>query len=144
MVAAPWRRCSAKTFPHDTWLADEDPAPETIAWCEAHGVLLSTRKGRADYHRASWPRRTRCKEGNLAYFYDHYGYARYDFVAQLDADHVPQPGYLFDMLRPFADPKVGYVSAPSICDRNAAAELVGPRPALRRGEHARRAPGRLQ
>ncbi len=120
VVAATLEAMLGQDVPHDTWLADEDPSAETIAWCEAHGVLLSTRKGSADYHRASWPRRTRCKEGNLAYFYDHYGYARYDFVVQLDADHVPQPGYLFNMLRPFADPKVGYVSAPSICDRNAA------------------------
>jgi cellulose synthase/poly-beta-1,6-N-acetylglucosamine synthase-like glycosyltransferase len=109
-----------QTYPHDAWLADEDPQPETIAWCEAHGVRISTRKGRADYHRATWPRRTRCKEGNLAFFYDHYGYENYDFVAQLDADHVPEPTYLEEMLRPFADPEVGYVSAPSICDKNAA------------------------
>ncbi len=109
----------AQNVPHDTWLADEDPSPETLAWCRDHGVFVSTRKGRADYHRQSWPRRTRCKEGNLAFFYDHYGYERYDFVSQLDADHVPEPDYLFQMLRPFADPAVGYVSAPSICDRNA-------------------------
>ncbi len=109
----------AQNVPHDTWLADEDPSPETLAWCRDHGVFVSTRKGRADYHRQSWPRRTRCKEGNLAFFYDHYGYERYDFVSQLDADHVPEPDYLFQMLRPFADPDVGYVSAPSICDRNA-------------------------
>lgn len=109
----------AQDYPHDTWLADEDPAPATVAWCEANGVRISTRKGVADYHRAEWPRRTRCKEGNLAYFYDHFGYDSYDIVAQLDADHVPQPGYLREILRPFADPKVGYVSAPSICDANA-------------------------
>jgi cellulose synthase (UDP-forming) len=109
----------AQDYPHDTWLADEDPAYETLAWCRDHDVFVSTRKGRADYHRASWPRRTRCKEGNLAFFYDNYGYARYDVVSQLDADHVPEPGYLREMLRPFADPKVGYVSAPSICDKNA-------------------------
>ncbi|MDR2310673.1 MAG: glycosyltransferase [Brucellaceae bacterium] len=110
----------AQTQAHDTWLADEDPSSETLAWCRTHGVFVSTRKSRADYHRQTWPRRTRCKEGNLAFFYDHYGYARYDFVAQLDADHVPEPDYLWQMLRPFADPAVGYVSAPSICDRNAA------------------------
>ncbi len=110
----------AQSVPHDTWLADEDPSPETLAWCEAHGVFVSTRKGRADYHQKTWPRRTRCKEGNLAFFYDHYGYERYDFVAQLDADHAPAPDYLYNMLRPFADPAVGYVTAPSICDRNAA------------------------
>lgn len=106
--------------PHDTWLADEDPSEETLAWCVAHGVYVSTRRGRPDYHRATWPRRTRCKEGNLAYFYDHFGYERYDFVAQFDADHVPKRTYLREILKPFADPTVGYVSAPSICDKNAA------------------------
>ncbi|MDF0695876.1 glycosyltransferase [Rhizobium sp. MC63] len=105
----------------DVWLADEDPSEETRRWCAEHGVLISTRKGVAAYHRTTWPRRTRCKEGNLAYFYDHFGYARYDFVAQFDADHVPTPTYLREVLRPFADPGIGYVSAPSICDANAAA-----------------------
>lgn len=109
----------AQDYPHDTWLADEDPAPETITWCRENGVRISTRNGVAEYHQAQWPRRTRCKEGNLAYFYDTFGYESYDIVAQLDADHVPQEGYLCEMLRPFADPKVGYVSAPSICSANA-------------------------
>ena len=40
-------------------------------------------------------------------------------MIQLDADHIPQKGYLEEMLRPFSDPRVGYVSAPSICDLNA-------------------------
>ncbi|MET3590989.1 cellulose synthase/poly-beta-1,6-N-acetylglucosamine synthase-like glycosyltransferase [Mesorhizobium shonense] len=109
----------AQDYPHDTWLADEDPSEETVRWCDAHGVMISTRRGREDYHRKTWPRRTRCKEGNLAFFYDHYGYERYDFVAQMDADHVPTPTYLREILYPFADPAVGYVSAPSICDNNA-------------------------
>lgn len=109
----------AQDYPHDTWLADEDPTPETIAWCDAYGVRISSRKGRDDYHQPVWPRRTRCKEGNLAFFYDHWGYDEYDIVSQLDADHVPQPGYLREMIRPFADPGVGYVTAPSICAANA-------------------------
>ena len=103
---------------HDVWLADEDPSEETLAFCRDHGVFVSTRRGIDAYHRAQWPRRTRCKEGNLAYFYDQYGYDLYDFVAQFDADHVPQPTYLREVIRPFADPAVGYVSAPSICDAN--------------------------
>lgn len=108
-----------KGLEFDVWLADEDPDAQTLKWCGAHGVFVSTRKGIADYHRKTWPRRTRCKEGNLAYFYDNYGYERYDFVAQFDADHVPEPDYLSEIIRPFADPAVGYVSAPSICDANA-------------------------
>jgi cellulose synthase (UDP-forming) len=107
-------------YDHDVWLADEAPDEETIDWCRRNGVFLSTRNGVKDYHRLSWPRRTRCKEGNLAYFYDRYGYAFYDFVAQFDADHVPDRTYLREIMRPFADPRVGYVSAPSICDSNAA------------------------
>ncbi|KEO56056.1 glycosyltransferase [Thioclava pacifica] len=109
----------AQDYPHDTWLADEDPSPDTLAWCAAHGVKVSSRKGIEDYHRSDWPRRTRCKEGNLAYFYDQWGYDDYDIVSQLDSDHVPEPGYLREMLRPFDDPEVGYVSAPSICAANA-------------------------
>ena len=108
----------AQDYPHDTWLADEDASDATRAWCAKHGVKISCRKGVEAYHRATWPRRTRCKEGNLAYFYDHWGYEAYDVVSQLDADHVPQEGYLREMVRPFADPAVGYVSAPSICAAN--------------------------
>jgi cellulose synthase (UDP-forming) len=108
----------AQDYPHHTWLADEDPSPEPLAWCKAHGVKVSCRKGFADYHRGSWPRRTRCKEGNLAFFYDMWGYKTYDIVSQLDADHCPRRGYLREMLRPFLDPDVGYVSAPSICAAN--------------------------
>ncbi|MBO0870984.1 MAG: glycosyltransferase, partial [Micromonosporaceae bacterium] len=101
------------------WLCDEDPDDQVLAWCTAHGVRVSCRRGVADYHRATWPRRTRCKEGNFAYFYDHWGYREYDVVAQLDCDHVPRPDYLSAVVRPFADPAIGYVAAPSVCDSNA-------------------------
>ena len=106
-------------YDYDVWLADEAPDAETMTWCERHGIFISSRRGVEAYHRSSWPRRTRCKEGNLAYFYDHYGYARYDFVCQFDADHMPDATYLREIMRPFSDPAVGYVSAPSICDSNA-------------------------
>jgi cellulose synthase/poly-beta-1,6-N-acetylglucosamine synthase-like glycosyltransferase len=107
-------------IPYDVWLADEKPDAEILRWCAGHGVIVSTRNGVAGYHRSTWPRRTKCKEGNLAYFYDHWGYRSYDVVAQLDCDHVPSRAYLSEMIRPFSDPAVGYVSAPSVCDRNAA------------------------
>ena len=107
--------------PYDAWLADEDPTPETRDWCAAHGVHLSCRKGVVGYHNPTWPRRQKCKEGNLAYFYEVMGgYDNYAFVSQLDADHVPAPHYLTEMIRPFANPAVGYVAAPSVCDANAA------------------------
>ncbi|MBV9328018.1 MAG: glycosyltransferase [Chloroflexi bacterium] len=107
--------------PYDVWLADEDPSPVTLAWCAEHAVQVSSRNGVAAYNNDTWPRRKKCKEGNLAYFYEVMGgYERYEFVSQLDADHVPEPTYLAEMIRPFADPSVGYVAAPSVCDANVA------------------------
>ncbi|MET9394184.1 glycosyltransferase family 2 protein [Streptomyces sp. NPDC006624] len=112
---------TAQVFPHpyDVWLCDEDPTEEILQWCRRHGVRVSCRRGVKSYHRSTWPRRTRCKEGNLAYFYDHWGYRDYAVVSQLDCDHVPAPTYLAEMVRPFADPAIGYVAAPSVCDVNA-------------------------
>lgn len=107
------------SVPHDTWLADEDPSEETIMWCKAHDVKMSCRRGVKEYHNLDFPRRTRCKEGNLAYFYDSWGYRDYDFVIQFDCDHVPTEGYLRNILVAFNDPKIGYVTAPSVCSRNA-------------------------
>jgi cellulose synthase/poly-beta-1,6-N-acetylglucosamine synthase-like glycosyltransferase len=111
----------AQDFPHryDVWLCDEQPSSGILAWCGEHGVLVSCRYGVEEYHRAQWPRRTRCKEGNLAYFYDQVGYEDYDVVSQLDCDHIPTPTYLAEIVRPFTDPAIGYTAAPSVCDTNA-------------------------
>jgi cellulose synthase/poly-beta-1,6-N-acetylglucosamine synthase-like glycosyltransferase len=106
-------------LPYDVWLCDERPSMEIIGWCEEHGVTIATRNGKDEYHRTTWPRRTKCKEGNLAYFYDHWGYRNYDVVAQLDCDQRPSSTYLAEIIRPFSDPAIGYVAAPSICDANA-------------------------
>lgn len=102
-------------YAYDVWLADEDPTEETLFWCAAHNVRVSSRHNIASYHQPEWPRRTKSKEGNLAFFYDHWGYRQYDIVCQFDADHVPRSDYLRTILRGFANPNVGYVAAPSVC-----------------------------
>jgi cellulose synthase/poly-beta-1,6-N-acetylglucosamine synthase-like glycosyltransferase len=109
---------------HATWLADEQPTVEVENWCGQRGVRISSRWQVEGYHQPDWPRRRRCKEGNLAYFYDHFGYENYDVVVQLDADHKPTKGYLEEMLKPFNDPGIGYVAAPSMCDANAGTSWV--------------------
>lgn len=111
----------AQVFPYeyDVWLCDEDPSPDMYQWCADHAIRISTRRDVPEYNRDSWPRRTKCKEGNLAYFYDHWGYRLYDVVVQLDCDHQPSPTYLAEVIRPFSDEAIGYVAAPSICDANA-------------------------
>ena len=120
MVRTTLEAMLAQEYPgeYDVWLADEDPTEEVVVWCRGKDVKISTRRGHEGYQRLTWPRRRRCKEGNLAYFYDHYGYAAYDVVSQLDADHVPDPHYLEEVVRPFWDPAIGYVAAPSMCDAN--------------------------
>ncbi len=110
--------CQDFPYAYDVWLCDEDPTDETLAWCHRNRVRVSTRRGVQEYQRETWPRRRRCKEGNLAYFYDRFGYRDYDVVSQLDCDHVPEPTYLAEMVRPFADPAIGYVGAPSVCGKN--------------------------
>lgn len=111
--------------PYDVWLADEQVSADAAEWCRAAGVAISTREGVAHYHRPTWPRRTRCKEGNLAYFYDNYGYEMYDVVCQFDADHAPQSGYLTQIMRGFSDPGVGYVAAPSLNTRGVERSAAG-------------------
>ena len=106
-------------FPYDVWLADEDPDEATTNWCRDHGVFISCRKGIAEYNRVEWPKRTRCKEGNLMYFYDKWGYQNYDIVCQFDVDHVPAPSYLRIISQCFTDHRVGYVACPSVNDRGA-------------------------
>ncbi|PST63722.1 N-acetylglucosaminyltransferase [Rhizobium sp. SEMIA4064] len=102
----------------DVWLAEEKPSLDMMKWCMEHGVFTSTTResAGADARDTS----LHCKQGNLTSFYDHFGYERYDFVVQFDAGDVPERTYLREMVRPFRDPGIGYVSAPSICDADAA------------------------
>ena len=87
------RRCCARTSHSGTTSGSATRRRTTGSWRGAGSTASACRAAKASrsYHRATWPRRTRCKEGNLAYFYDHWGYRDYDVVAQLDCDHVPGP-----------------------------------------------------
>ncbi len=104
-------------YAYDVWLATEKIESEAYLWCLEHGVRVSSRDGIEQYHQPTFPNRTKSKEGNLSFFYENCGH-EYDFVSQLDADHVPTRPYLREMMRPFSHPNVGYVAAPSICDAN--------------------------
>jgi cellulose synthase (UDP-forming) len=105
-------------YKYDVWLADEDPQQETLEWCNQNNVKISTRKGNPHYFNETHPRKKKCKEGNLMYFYDNYGFKNYDFVIQFDADHKPEYHFATEVMKEFSDPNVGYVASPSICDLN--------------------------
>jgi cellulose synthase (UDP-forming) len=101
-------------FSYDVWLADENPSEDTKTWCAEQGVRISCRKDVDGYNNVDWPRRRKCKEGNLMYFYDKWGYDQYDVVFQFDSDHAPTKSYLQNSLPAFMDPKVSYVAMPNI------------------------------
>ena len=121
-------------YAYDVWLADEKPDAETLAWCDANGVRVSSRDGVDAYHRSEWPRRTRSKEGNLAYFYDRWGYREYDVVAQLDADHRPAPTYLREIVRAVRRPARRVRRGAQRLRRQRRRELGGPRAPLQGGD----------
>jgi len=104
-------------YAYDVWLADEDPDSNTIQWAKENNVNISCRKGIPGYHNVEWPKRAKCKEGNLMYFYDTYGYENYDVVCQFDIDHIPNANYLRTVVKNFSNPKIGYVACPSLNDR---------------------------
>lgn len=99
---------------YDVWLADEDPSEDTKVWCLINGVRISSRKGAEGYDNVDWPRRRKCKEGNLMYFYDKFGFEQYDVVFQFDSDHAPTPSYLKNSLPAFMDDSVSYIAMPNI------------------------------
>ncbi|AGE56654.1 cellulose synthase catalytic subunit (UDP-forming) [Acanthocystis turfacea Chlorella virus NE-JV-2] len=100
--------------PYAVWLADEDPSEDTKLWCAENSVRISSRKGVDGYNNVDWPRRRKCKEGNLMFFYDKFGYDNYDVVFQFDSDHAPTPSYLKNSLPAFMDPEVSYIAMPNL------------------------------
>ncbi|MBO0728212.1 MAG: glycosyltransferase [Acidimicrobiaceae bacterium] len=107
-------------YPCDVWVLDEGDRPEVGALCRRVGVNHFSRKLRERYQQPVWPFKARTKAGNYNAWLDWVRSQRpdYDVLIQMDTDHAPQPGYLVEMLRPFADPAVGYVAAPSISSAN--------------------------
>ncbi|MFH1777534.1 MAG: UDP-glucose 4-epimerase GalE [Candidatus Omnitrophota bacterium] len=107
------------TYPHDVWVVEDGPVdaditPSIIALCEKYGVKYWTRKKRPEYHQTTWPFQTKTKSGNFNSWLDDVGYDNYDYVVQLDTDHVPKSNYLDKVLGYFRDSKIAYVAAPSI------------------------------
>lgn len=84
-------------YPHTTWLLDDGCRPEVEALAKELGCRYLAR---AD--------RSHAKAGNLNNALRH---STADFVVTLDADHVPMPGMIDDLLGFFDDPAVAIVQA---------------------------------
>lgn len=108
---------------HDVWVLDEGRSVDCQAMCRQLGVRYFSRQGIERYQSPVWPFRRKTKSGNYNAWLDVHGH-EYDVLIQMDTDHVPQPGYMAEMLRPFGDPDIQYVAAPSIVSANATASWV--------------------
>jgi cellulose synthase (UDP-forming) len=113
-------------FAHDVWVLDEGNLPEVRDLCVRVGARHFSRNGIARYQDSVWPFKAKTKAGNYNAWLDWLQTSGidYDVLLQMDTDHVPQPGYMLQMLRPFADPAVAYVAAPSITSANKADSWV--------------------
>ncbi|HET9016446.1 MAG TPA: glycosyltransferase family 2 protein [Thermomicrobiaceae bacterium] len=101
-------------YPHDNWVLDEGGNPEVRELCERLGVHYWSRQGIPAFNQDEWPFQARTKSGNYNSWFSDVGYARYDYIVQLDTDHIPAPEYLDEVLGYFSDPEVAYVALPSV------------------------------
>ena len=100
-------------YPHDTWVLDEGDDAVVKALCVRLGVHHFSRKGIERYNQAEGTFKAKTKAGNHNAWRDAHE-SEYDFVAQMDMDHVPYSFYLDRILGYFRDPKVAFVVGPQI------------------------------
>jgi cellulose synthase/poly-beta-1,6-N-acetylglucosamine synthase-like glycosyltransferase/Flp pilus assembly protein TadD len=90
--------CLAMDYPHRLYLLDDGKRDEVRQLCEELGVHYITRS-----------EHLHAKAGNLNHALDQ---TDGEFVAILDADHVPEPHFLSKMIGYFRDRKLGFVQSP--------------------------------
>ena len=88
----------AMRHPHETWLLDDGNRAEIRALAVEFGCRYLARDNNAF-----------AKAGNLNHALER---SRGEFIALLDADHVPEAGFLEALLGYFADPEVAFAQAP--------------------------------
>ena len=101
-------------YPHDSWVLDEGGDERVRALCVEYGINYWSRKGIAKFNQPVWPFQAKTKSGNYNSWFSEIGYERYDYLVQLDTDHIPEPDYLDEVLGYFDDPEVAYVALPSV------------------------------
>ncbi|MBI4092196.1 MAG: glycosyltransferase [Candidatus Levybacteria bacterium] len=107
------RTMKAVRYPHDTWVLDEGNSQEVRRICRKLGVIHFSRCGIEKYNQKEGIYRARTKAGNHNAWRNKHDH-KYDIVAQIDMDHVPEPEFFERTLGYFKDPKVGIVGMPQV------------------------------
>ena len=85
-------------LPHRTWVLDDGRSDELRRACAEEGVGYLRRSGTEH-----------AKAGNVNAALAH---TSGEYVAIFDADHVPEPNFLIEVLPHFLDPEVAFVQSP--------------------------------
>jgi cellulose synthase (UDP-forming) len=88
------------------YVLDDSHRPQVAALAKHYGFKYLARPNRGEMKKA----------GNLKYGYEH---SSGDLIAILDADFVPRPDYLHELVPHFQDPAVGIVQSPQFFDTRA-------------------------
>lgn len=105
----------AVTYPHDSWILDEENNPIVKKLARKYKVKYFTRRGNRKYNRGNFPFKAKCKAGNVNAWLDRTKrYYKYEYFVQLDIDHHPHPDYLNKTLGHFRDSSIGWVQSPSV------------------------------
>jgi cellulose synthase (UDP-forming) len=109
MLAETLQALVALDYPHDTWVLDEGDDADVKALCARLGVRHFSRRSLPAYQTPQGRFQARSKHGNYNAWLAEYGFAHYDFLMNIDPDHVPAPTFLREVLGYFDDPRIGYV-----------------------------------
>lgn len=97
----------------DVWVLDEENASDVQLVAASLGVNYFSRCGDLNLNTPAGPFRARTKAGNHNAWRSKHG-SKYDIVAQVDPDHVPDVHFLQRTLGYFRDPNVAFVVAPQV------------------------------
>jgi len=98
---------------HDSWVLDEGDDLHVKEICEAYGAKHFSRYGKVHFNRTKGRFKAKTKAGNYNSWFAINGY-KYDYVAQLDVDFVPNKNFLTSTIGYFQDSKVAFVGTPQI------------------------------
>jgi len=111
MLARTLQAVVSMSYPHDTWVLDENDEPAVHDLCLQLGVQHFTRKNSYEFQAESGPFQRGYKHGNYNAWLHQIGFEKYDIIATFDPDHVPQREFLDEVLGYFNDPAIGYAQA---------------------------------
>ena len=114
IIEAQLKSMSHISYPHVSWILDEDNSKQVKVLAKKYNVKHFSRKGISKYNQEYPPFKAKTKAGNVNAWLDHVKRYNYEYFVQLDIDHLAKPEYLDKTLGYFRLKKIAWVQAPSV------------------------------